>query len=78
MTRVFIDITLECFVSIYKPLSAYIGEFQIEQSVEQSLNKIIRVWFYTDKVKIEEGNIRQVELTVTKIGDDFIIEMEKY
>jgi hypothetical protein len=59
---VFCDISYGVFDmgGFFKQFHDFVGYFQIEQSIEQSLNNSFRLWFWTDKVKVEEGKSRQV------------------
>lgn len=59
---VFCDISYGVFDlgGFFKQFHDFVGCFQIEQSIEQSLNNTFRLWFWTDKVKVEEGKSRQV------------------
>jgi len=81
MTRVFVDITYECLdiPELFRQLRKFIGEFQVEQSIEQSHIRVMRFWFYTDKVEIKEGERRQVDISCKRIddSDEFEFTMAK-
>ncbi len=80
MNKVFVDITYSVLdiPGMFKQLRDFIGEIQVEQSVEQSIIGVMRFWFYTDKIEIKEGELRQVEITAKRIDDsdrfEFTIE----
>lgn len=64
---VFCDVSYGVFdtPNFFKQFHDFVGYFQLEQSIEQSLNKAFRLWFWTDKVQIEGGKSRQVMITCT-------------
>jgi hypothetical protein len=73
MNRVFVSVSYEVFTIneglFFTSFHKFIGNFQIEQTIEESLNKEFRIWFYTDAVEIAEGERRQVDITVTRADD---------
>jgi hypothetical protein len=55
--------------NFFEKLKAFVGEFRIEQQpIEDTYPGCITISFYTDKVNIEEGKKRQVDLTAKKNG----------
>ena len=79
MSHVFvrIDYSILFIPDLFEALTKFIGYFQFTQTIEQSHNTTVDLWFYTDKVKLIEGETRQVEILVTKAiggkGFDFSI-----
>lgn len=66
MTQVFARVSYDVlFDRLFKSLSNYIGHFKIEQTMQQSHDKVFDIWFYTDAVQIPEGKSRQVEIECT-------------
>jgi hypothetical protein len=63
----------------FKKLKAFIGDFRIEQqSVQDAELGVVTISFWTDKVFIEEGKTRQVEIIAeNKDGDWNFISIEK-
>lgn len=57
---------------LFKALKDYIGFFQIQQTIEQAHREEMDLWFYTDKVKIEDGKTRQVDITAMKNAEGCI------
>jgi hypothetical protein len=81
MNRVFVDVSYEVFnmPGFFTELYKFIGTFQLEQSIQQSLDKCFRIWFYTDKIEINEGELRQVNITVlNKENNELEFKIEKY
>lgn len=77
MQNVFFKCTYEVIgmPDFFKKLKAFIGEFRIEQQQIQDVEPgIVTISFWTDKVQIEEGKTRQVDITAenNENGWDFI------
>ena len=64
MTHVFVKVTYEVFniQGFFTELKKFLGHFQIEQTIGESHIGVFRMWFWTDKVEIKEGEIRQVDI----------------
>jgi len=65
MQNVFVKCTYEVvgMPGFFKKLKEFVGEFRIEQQPVQDIEPgIITISFYTDKVRIEEGKTRQVDI----------------
>lgn len=81
MTQVFVRINYSILEmpELFKQLSKFIGHFQIQQTVDQSYKNVCELWFFTDKVEIEPGKSRQVEITViNKEPNVYEFEIEKH
>lgn len=80
MTQVFVRINYDILEmpELFKKLREFIGHFQIQQTIDQSHDNVCDFWFFTDKVEIESGKSRQVEITVINKGPSiYEFEMQK-
>jgi hypothetical protein len=76
MQHVFFKCTYEIIAmpGFFTKLKAFIGEFRIEQQpIQDIVPGVVTISFSTDRVQIEEGKTRQVELIAenNEIGWDF-------
>lgn len=53
----------------FTKLHDFIGHFQLQQSIEESWTKTFQIWFWTDKVDIKEGELRQVDIECLRKED---------
>jgi hypothetical protein len=74
MTRVFAKISYGVFniPGFFDQFHQFVGPFQIEQTIQESLDKCFRIWFFTDKVEIKEHELRQVEIMCNQIENSKI------
>lgn len=70
MSQVFAIVSYDIFnmPGFFSQFYDYVGHFQIQQSIQQSYNKVFELWFYTDEISIMEGDSRAVEISCTRYG----------
>lgn len=80
--RVFARVSYSVFdmPGFFTQFHKFIGEFQLEQTIEESINNQFRIWFWTDEVEINEGQSRQVsiEATANKGAFNIAFKISKY
>lgn len=71
MTRVFVKVSYEVFnlTGFFTAFHKFVGPFRIEQTEQESIDKMFAIWFYAD-LDIKEGESRQVGVDCTRHSDD--------
>lgn len=80
MNRVFVNVSYEVFniPGFFDEFHKFVGPFQIEQTIQQSIDKCFTIWFFTDRVEIKEGQLRQVEILCRRMeNQDLSFEINK-
>lgn len=79
MTKVYALVSYDIIEKpgLFAALRKAVGVIQIEQSIQQSYDGVFAMWFYWD-IEIKEGERRQVDITGSKEGNNYIFEITKW
>lgn len=74
MTQVYATVSYHVFeeYKFFDQLYSFIGHFQIEQTVEESWRKCFKIWFWTNKIEIKEGEKREVIITAKRNKENLL------